>query len=102
MPFIIEFVLIQAGSRILPRKRRHFRFPGPRDRRLSLFRDGRTHLDRARSATLLAFLSTRQRRDDTPRRVARSAVDAEELLVEGRKLEVRLRPLEFSQRIHVQ
>ena len=51
---------------------------------------------------LLALLSARQRRDDTPRRVARSAVDAEELLVEGRKLEVRLRPLEFSQRIHVQ
>lgn len=84
-----------SGSRILPRKRRHFRSPGPRDRRISVFRDGRTHLDRARSGTLLALLSARQRRDDVPRRVARSAIDTEEFLVEGRELEVRLRPFEL-------
>lgn len=59
------------------------------------------NLDRARSGTLLALLSARQRRDDVPRRVARSAIDAEELLVKGRELEVRLRPLELRQRVHV-
>jgi len=45
--FIIE--IVRVGSRILPRKHRHFQSPGSRDRWVSLFRDGRTHLDRARS-----------------------------------------------------
>lgn len=50
---------------------------------------------------LLAYRFVRQRRDAL-RRVDRSAVDAEKLFVKGRELEMRLRPFEFSQSVHVQ
>lgn len=50
---------------------------------------------------LLAYRFVRQRRDAL-RRVDRSAVDAEKLFVKGRELEVRLRPFELGQGVHVQ
>lgn len=50
---------------------------------------------------LLAYRFVRQRRDAL-RRVDRSAVDAEKLFVEGRKVEVRLRPFQLGEGVHVQ
>lgn len=101
--FVIEIVLIWAGSRILPRKRRHFRSP-PGHEIVGYLSSGTVELTLTEQGPqfLLALLSARQHRDDAPCRVARSAVDTEELLMKGWELEMRLRSLEFCQCVHVQ